>query len=277
MILTDEKGAQMCQLDPETGLLSETDWFRLYLAKSLDGAQSYLLRVPTEAYYNGEINLEAFALTHLATCSENIEAEFSKQKKNPNARVHYDWLFPKLAMTFLTGEDQGERQVNLLSIVDGKVEDFVPMAKLMTKYKVDAKTGAWILGRLYKLQSFLEENGGPYNFNVDGVILEPRFHRMVYLGAVRSGEWCDWDVSARNATAAINDWVEFNGTEHEEEFRELLSWFYDKENDHKWTGTEAHRILYDNLEKWWGHKYHPFTYMERESGTWQTIKDEPKF
>ncbi len=277
MILVDDKGTEMCELDPESGLLSVSDWFRLYLAKSLDGKQSYLMRVPTEAYHNGEINLEAEVLIHLEACSKNIEAEYAKEKKNPEARVHYDWLVPKLAATFIADEDQGHRQINLLSIVDGQVEDFVPMAKLVEKYKVDVKTAAWILGRLYKLQSFLEMCGGLYNFEVDGVILEPRMHRMVYLGMPRSGELMCWDESLRNATAAINDWVEFNGTEHEEDFRKLLEWTCSKDNSRRMTGTEAHKEFYGKLDDWWGHKYHPFTYMERDTGIWHSITDAPKF
>lgn len=277
MILVDKNGAKICELEPETDLLSETSWFRLYRSKSLDGKQSYLLRVPTDECYNGEINLEAVMLAHFEDWSNSTESDYSKAKGDPNARIHYDWLFPKLVGSFLTGEDQAFRQVNLLSVRDALVEDFVPMVKLMEKYKVDAKTGAWILGRFYKLQTFLEDCGGLYNFNVDGVILEPRMHRMVYLGFPCSGELCDWDKSVRNATSVILDWIENDGTEHEEDFRGLLEWICDENNGRKWSGTDAHCIFYKQLDVWWGHKYHPFTYMNRETGEWQTITETPKF
>ena len=266
----------MCKLEPELDLVLTSDWFKLYRAKSLDDKQSFLLRVPTDPCWNGEINLEAELLAHYVACCEDIETRYSKAKNNPAARVHYDWLLPQLSMTFITDESQGNRQVNLLTVRDANVEDFIPMAKLVEKYKVDARTAAWILGRLYKLQSFLEDYGGPYNFNVDGVILEPRMHRLVYLGIIRSGEWCDWHTSLRNATTAIHDWVELNGTVHEKDFLEWLEWAGTEDYYSYQDATETHKMFYAKLDEWWGHKYHPFTYMERETGAWHTIKNAPK-
>lgn len=268
MLLTDRNGAKKCIVNPDQDLLLVAKNYKLYLARKPDEEKTYFLRVPNDRSQNGQMNFEAEMLRHLAKCSEVTEARYAETTGNPDARVHYDWLFPSLEDTFLTGEDQGGRQVNMLGVSDAEVSDFMPLPKLKEAFDVDAKTAAWIIGRLFKLQTFLEDNGGFYNFREDQVIIEPKMHRLVYLGWSDAGEVCNWDSVAK-AAQAIRPWVRKNDTPDEDKFIELLEYLSDTEL--KMDGIRAHRTLYTDITKWWGHAYYPFTYFDKQVGSWRQM------
>ena len=152
-------------VDPDKGLLSVSDKYKLYHALAPDGTGDFLLRIPNERSQNGQINFEAEKLRFLDKASRRFEQAYQEAKGDPEARVHYDWLFPELFDSFITDSDQGSRQINLLRVRDAGVSDFVPLAKLQAKYCIDAKTCTWILGRFFKLQTFLEHVGSFYVFH----------------------------------------------------------------------------------------------------------------
>lgn len=274
MILEDREGTSKCLIDPINGLLSKSDLFRLYRAKSLDESQSYLLRIPSDASGNGRMNYEASTLSRLKEISDRTEVEFAEQRKDPDARVHYDWLMPVLVDSFISSEDQGYRQMNLLSIVDGNIEDYVPLSKLIESYKIDVKSAAWVLGRFFKLQSFLEMCDCPLQFRADQVILDPQMHRVVYLDW-SSAKGCSWGENIRREAELVLEWIKDGGTEHEDEFRSMLAYLADPQNVASLNGASAHALLYRNIDSWWGHKYHPFTYSDRKTGVWHQVQNAP--
>ena len=269
MILHDRGGTEKCVI-PENALVYESRSFRLYRALSLDQTQNYLLRIPRDATLNGEIDAEAETLKHLASCSAEIEAEYAESKHDPSARVHYDWLFPQLVDTFILDESQGYRQANLLSVIDGNIAEFYPLPKLMNAYRVDAKTAAWVLGRFFKLQTFLESVDVTLNFRADQVLVEPKMHRVVYLGWCLMGNGKSSDCG-KLAARTILGWQENNGTEHEDDFRNLLEKIADPSQT-RLDGVNLHQMLYGNLVTWWGRNYHPFTYLDRASRQWKQLE-----
>lgn len=276
LILQDRNGVPKCRVDPPNDLIFVSDTYKLYCAHGLEEPKDYIMRIPTNIGGNTQVNQEAEILRYLWQRSELLEQKYSEVMHDATARVHYDWLFPQLVDSFITDETQGSRQANLLSIIDGDVSDYVPMVKLIDKFKIDAKTAAWIFGRFLKLQAFLEDVGVIFNFRSDQVLIDPRRHRVVYLGWSQQGDPASYG-SVKFAAITMRDWLEDNGTEHEEDFRKLLNFLIDNPKSSVSEGASAHRMLYDNLEKWWGHSYYPFTYFDRNTLTWHQINDAPNF
>ena len=265
MILHNRDGTPKCSVDPDKGLLSVSDKYKLYHALAPDGTGDFLLRIPNERSQNGQINFEAEKLRFLDKASRRFEQAYQEAKGDPEARVHYDWLFPELFDSFITDSDQGSRQINLLRVRDAGVSDFVPLAKLQAKYCIDAKTCTWILGRFFKLQTFLEHVGSFYVFHADQVILEPKAHRMVYLDWSEDYDVYHWD-SVNRAASSMLSWLKFNDTPEEQRFADLLRYFVDETSEMR--GEDAHRLLYQHVEEWWGYHYYPFTYFDKDTNTW---------
>ena len=276
MILQDRNGVPKCRIDPQNDLIFVSDTYKLYCAHGLEEPKDYILRIPTNIGGNTQVNQEAEILRYLRQRSELLEQKYSEVMHDTTARVHYDWLFPQLVDSFITDETQGLRQANLLSILDGDVSDYVPMVKLIDKFKIDSKTAAWIFGRFLKLQAFLEDVGVIFNFRSDQVLIDPRRHRVVYLGWSQQGDSASYD-SVKVAAITTRDWLEDNGTEHEEDFRKLLDFLIDSPKSSVSEGASVHRMLYDNLERWWGHSYYPFTYFDRNTETWHQVNNAPSF
>lgn len=264
LILKDRDGIERCSLDPENALLSISSYDKLYRVQAMDSDEELLLRMPNSRFLNGRINLEAEHLRALAQESEKIEAKFAGSGND--GYIHYDWLFPQLVDTFITESEQDFRQANLLAIRDARVSDFVPMVKLMDYCKIDAKTAAWILGRFFKLQTFTDQTDIHFSFHVDQVLLEPVYHRMVYLGWQDS----DGDDNITLAGKAILDWTISHDIDDEERFIDLLRHFSSMPRGT--TGGQAHAELYGFIKKYWGRKYYPFTYYIESDKRWLQSK-----
>lgn len=271
MILCDRDDVQKC-IVPKNALVYESERYRLYRALSLDEKQSYLLRIPCDVALNVEVNSEAETLKLLKARSDDLEEKKASVTDGPLERIHYDWLFPKLVDTFILGEDQGYRQANLLSILDGDVADFYPLSKLKTTYFVDAKTAAWILGRFFKLQTFLDDIGVYYKFDPNQVLIEPKYHRVVYIGWTRTSD-IDHYNNGKLMAKIMLDWLKDNDTEHEADFRKLLTDIAGMPDDNVLEGVDLHRLLYGNIQVWWGRKYYPFTYFVSASNEWRRVSD----
>lgn len=270
LTVRDRHGMPRCVvLDPAEDLVFQGDGYRLYLAETPSGKGKCFLRLPETRLGNGDMQFEVEKLEFLEEASNKIEALYHEQKKDPNARVHYDWLIPRLEDSFITDESQDKRQANLISFVDAKVGDFFPLVQLMQKYKVDTKTTAWILGRFFKLQTFADDVDLCFNFWPDQVVIEPKMHRMVYLGWNLHEASHEWNNVARMARCML-DFTLAGDTPEDAGFMknlELLATISDM------SGMQAHRTLYTVIHKYWGRKYHPFTYYDLKTATWHSLTD----
>ncbi len=271
MILCDRDGVQKCVV-PENALVYKSERYRLYRALSLDEKQSYLLRIPCDVALNGEVNSEAETLKLLKEKSDDLEKKKALVTDGPVERIHYDWLFPRLVDTFVLGEDQGYRQANLLSILDGDVADFYPLPKLKNSYFVDAKSAAWILGRFFKLQTFLDDIGVYYKFDPNQVLIEPKYHRVVYIDWTHTSD-IDHYNNGKLMAKTMLDWLKDNDTEREADFRKLLTDIAEMPDDNVLEGMSLHRLLYGNIRVWWGREYYPFTYFVTASHEWRRVSD----
>ena len=270
LLLKDKHGIARCEIaNPAEDLLFQGDGYRIYLASTPNGKETVFLRLPTDRFGNGDMQFEVEKLEFLKKASDEIEVIYQKERKDPKARVHYDWLVPELWDSFITDESQNFRQANLIGIRDAKVRDFFPLPKLTEKYQIDTRSAAWILGRFFKLMTFADEVELGFNFMPDQVVLEPRMHRMVFLGWNLREYSPEWNNVAR-ASKCILEFTLPSETPEDEAFMKNLRFFAESRG---LSGAEAHRMLYAVIRKYWGISYHPFTYYNRETATWHSLTD----
>ncbi|MDO4507801.1 MAG: hypothetical protein Q4B65_00175 [Candidatus Saccharibacteria bacterium] len=270
LLVYDKSGIVKYEVnDPKKDLLFKSDSSNLYLAIDKKTGKTGFLRFPRDRLGNADMQLEVEKLKFLAETSETIESEYKKLIGNPDACVHYDWLFPELTGSVICNESQLNRQVNFLTAKDAELKDFFPLPRLTSRYKVDTRTGAWILGRFYKLQTFADTIRISFKFYPDQVIIEPKMHRMIYLG------WNlkDTDEPRQNImqmARVILSFIKPGDSDEDKEFIQILELM--AKEGHK-GGHYAHAWLYQIIKKLWGHKYHPFTYLDEETGLWRSLTD----
>ena len=130
MILKDRDGKEICSFDKSDLLFSsDAEQIKIYRVRSIADGKIKLLKVPYDKFSNNLIQNEASFLRFLAEKSD--EYEMKNKELGHDYAIHYDWLFPVLEESFLTGSDQGGRQMNLLSIRDANVSDFVPIDQVV--------------------------------------------------------------------------------------------------------------------------------------------------
>lgn len=260
----------------QNDLLAETEAYRLYLGRGLNTTDAMLCRVVKKPSLNGVMYSEFMLLNELAAMSDSLEEARIVAQGDDGRKIHYDWLFPVCEQSFSSKQLDG-RKINVLNMQGAPLDDFVPLVKLKSNIKVDAKSAAWILGRFLKLQSFLDEEGNYHSldFNPDMVLVAPKSHHVVYigwfddllLGGDRSRNRVEL-ISRLNLDRmfyTIETWVEPNDTPGEEEF---LAWLKSA-NGRFSNGLRAHMAYYDFLNELWGSGYYPFTF--KENGTWKSV------
>lgn len=238
-------------------LVAESDLYRLYVVN--DGSQDLLLRIPTDVSGNGDIEREAFVLEHLSKQSADYEIDFAVDH---DTKLHYDWLFPSLVESFVVAE-QGDRRVNILALLGANVSQVAPLVKFMEVENVDAKTTVWVLGRLLKLQSFVNEIGIDYTFSENEVLIDPHHHQVIYLGwnTAKFEENADPRLNIKLATRAVLEWGVENGTEGETEY---YKWLTQLADTGKRDAFVAFEDLYATARNIWGaRKYHPYVPIKK--------------
>lgn len=254
--------------------IGEAAKFRIYLGTMPDG-QPVILKV-AKTFEDGDILAEeASKFSILHSFGEQV-ANFEADQNGTNS--HYDWLFAKLLSSFME-PTQGDRRINVFATPDIDLNKLTPLSKLHAEVEIDARTSIWILGRFFKFYSFFEllaaagdssvaryPTFSPYDY-----LIGPEKHRLIYYNF--SGDVADvvaTDFVKATAKFILN-WVVIEDTPAEQEYLELLKSF----SEHGRNSFEAaHGNLYGLVEKLWGIQYHPFTYRNRNTMIWKTIKED---
>lgn len=287
MILKDRDGKEICSFDKSDLLFSsDARQIKIYRVRSVADGEIKLLKVPYDKLCNNLIQNEADFLRFLAEKSE--ESERKNEELGNVYLIHYDWLFPVLEDSFLTGPEQGGRQMNLLSIRDAQVDDFVPLAKMFSDYRVDARTSAWMLGRMLKLQTFVEQCGASFCAHRDYIIFEPKNHRLVYLNwldATRNPDNCEDNVASLkesvNCFMCWTNWyseeegLEYDSDRFKNEAKLLKTYSFLAE--YEIDAMEAHYMLYKTLDSIWERNYYPFTYIKASEKIWHSLEPDEDF
>lgn len=255
-------------------LIGEAEKFKIYLGKTEDD-QEVIVKV-AKTFEDGDILAKEAGKFKLL---DSFEAHIKRLEEDKGLSTsHYDWLFGRLHSSF-TESTQGDRRINVFKIPDIELSKLIPLSKLSAESEIDCRTSVWILGRLLKFYAFHELLGEwEYRsiprypvFSPDDYLIGPDSHRLIYYNFSE-------DIQDVIATAFVKSianfmikWVVIEDDSPETDYMDLLKDF--SENGRQ-TFEKAHKDLYSLVKELWGVRYHPFTYRERNSLIWKTIKED---
>ena len=254
--------------------IGEASKFRIYLG-TRDDKQPVILKV-AKTFEDGDVLAqEAGKFNILRSFGEQV-AKFEVSQGRSSS--HYDWLFANLLSSFMEPA-QGDRRINVFMTPDADLSKLIPLTKLHAEVEIDTRTSIWILGRFFKFYSFFEllaadrdDNVSRYPiFSPDDYLIGPEKHRLIYYNY--SGDMAD--IIANDFVKAISrfvfGWVVTGDNLEEQEYLKLLK---DLSEHGRYSFEEAHKDLYQLAEKLWGIQYYPFTYRDRDTIVWKTLKEE---
>ena len=253
--------------------IGEASKFRIYLG-TMDDEQPVILKV-AKTFEDGDILAEEAGKFNILRSFEEQVAKLEADQGGSNS--HYDWLFANLLSSFMEST-QGDRRINVFATPDIDLGKLIPLTKLHAEVEIDTRTSIWILGRLLKFYGFFEllaaDGENPIIrypiFSPDDYLIGPERHRLIYYNF--SGDMAD--VVAYDFVKAISrfilNWVVVGDDPAEQEYLELLKDLSESGRD---SFEEAHGDLYRLVERLWGIQYYPFTYRDRSTIVWKTIKE----
>ena len=241
----------------------------------MDDGHSVILKV-AKTFEDGDILAEEAGKFRVLHAFEKVIAKYVEIQGTSNP--HYDWLFANLLASFLE-PTQDDRRINVFAMPDIDLGELIPLTKLHAEVEINVRTSVWILGRLFKFYSFFEllaaQGDNPVTrypvFSPDDYFIGAKRHRLIYYNF--SGDVAD--VIATDFVKAISkfilDWVVVGDDLAEQKYFELLG---DFAKNGCASFEEAHNYLYTPVAKLWGIQYHPFTYRDRGTIFWKTIKED---
>lgn len=253
--------------------VAETAAYRIYLCEEVVSGRQCLLRIAAEVEHNGGLDREAYVLGELERLSNTIEAAYAEARGNPDSRLQYDRLFPKLMDSFVC-EDQGKRRINILAFRNiDEISKMVPLSNLAAKdrLRIDLRTSAWIMGRLLKLLVFVHGEGITVRMaSGNNILLEPKKHYMVFFdwssarmhhGKIPSKERADDIAAATRAVIAALGGNPETATflDVDEETRQYTDYLLRLASHHESNAERAHQQFYEIVDALWKREYYPFT------------------
>lgn len=254
--------------------IGEAPKFRIYLG-TMDDEQPVILKV-AKTFEDGDILAREAGKFNILRSFEEQVAKFEADQGGSNS--HYDWLFANLLSSFMEST-QGDRRINVFATPDVDLSKLIPLTKLHAEVEIDTRTSIWILGRFFKFYGFFEllaaDGDNPIArypiFSPDDYLIGPERHRLIYYNF--SGDVADvvaTDFVKATAKFILN-WVVVGDAPAEQEYLKLLKDFSEYGRN---SFEEAHGDLYRLVERLWGIQYHPFTYRNRGTIIWKTIKED---
>lgn len=173
-------------------VLAEFPGYRVRRCVNAAGREAYL-QVATSAEHNRVIGRQITALGALQRAAERVNAATER-------RLGYDYAFPELLGSTVLSSQAG-RSVAILGLRGvARLDDVMPLSRLLPGPYVDLKTSAWIVGRLFKWLAFAHEQLGwaVGRVRADNILLAPSQHYVVFF---------DWahtlPVEVRNARLEV--------------------------------------------------------------------------
>ena len=249
--------------------IGETSQFRIYTASKED--ESFIVKVAKTFDDGNVLEREAAKFTSLNSQVEHIDTLADKTTELGSG---YKLLLANINRSFME-PTQGDRRVIIISTPEISIDNLVPLPKLSNQTVIDARTSVWILGRIFKLYSLFElikcinsDEATKYPlFSPGDYLISPEYHRVIYYNF--SGEI--EDSLATNFVKAITKFVrKWVDDESDTEYLNLLDSFITDGRD---TFENAHKELYELVEGLWGIEYYPFTYKDKGTNYYKTIKE----
>ncbi len=252
-------------------LIGQSPKFRIYLGERSDG-KPVIIKV-AKTFEDGDVLAEEAGKFNLMRIMSDEIRHFEAVM---NKDSHYEWLFANLEASFLESS-QEDRRINVFSLPDVSFSKVVPLAKLVDQIEVDAKTSAWMLGRLFKLYSFFEliaiRDDAPAVeypvFSIDDYFIEPDKHRIIFYNYSSKITDVIANDYVKTITRAVMPWIAFE--DGEKDYQELLEAL---STDGTTTFETAHQMLYAVVDELWGRKYHRFTYRDKGTSVWKNLKED---
>ncbi|HEU5114525.1 MAG TPA: hypothetical protein VFT82_02035, partial [Candidatus Paceibacterota bacterium] len=174
-------------------LLGETEEFRLYECVLPDGSPG-ILKIATTPGHNGVLDREAFILDILRKEAVAVEAEYARVKPDSKKKLNYAFNFPSLVESFISPEQEGRRVLIVhFHEISKELADLAPLGHLASRehVRVDARTSAWILGKLLKILVFAHSLGITFvTIDGDNILINREEHYVALF---------DWSKAIRTS------------------------------------------------------------------------------
>lgn len=249
--------------------VAETGAYRLYLCRDEKGRQC-LLQIAAAVEHNGNLQRGAYVLKELERRADELEENYARVKKNPEAMLNYKLGFPELVDGFIS-QEQGARQVNILAFRNVKdVSKMVPLTNITAKdrFRVDLRTSAWIMGKLLKLLAFVFAEGFSVDPTGSNVLIEPEQHYVlifdwsaaqIYPEATPK-EMQSLQISrAARAVAVVLGGNLETGVFPDDSSKAYTDFILKLARGGMRDAEAAHKEFYALVDTLWERKYHPFT------------------
>jgi hypothetical protein len=140
------------------GRIGGTDEFTLYSCSSPEGASSdvpkvCILKIAADPVHNATLDREAFLLKSMLTEAARLEEAYLRVNPDTEMRMNYNFFFPNLVETFVSGGQRGRRVLVLsFDCIANSLGELVPLSHLESRgrVRVDQQTSAWVLGKMLK-------------------------------------------------------------------------------------------------------------------------------
>ena len=249
--------------------VAETGTYRLYLCRDEAGSQC-LLQIALATANNGGLQRTAYVLKELERYADELEEEYARVKKDPEAMLNYKLGFPELVDSFVS-QEQGARHINILAFRNvGDVRSMVPLSNITAKdrLRVDEHTSAWIMGKLLKLLVFAFSEGFSIEATGNNVLIEPKLHYVlifdwstaqVFPEAVpRETQSLQISKAAQAVVVVLGGELE-TGTFPDNSTKAYTDFVLHLARGGMRDAEQAHKEFYALVDALWERKYHPFT------------------
>jgi hypothetical protein len=252
--------------------LGRTPVYNVYQAIDTADDSWYMFKIASNTGDNGRLDREALVLKDIE--AEVLHIRRTEKPGVTHSGLRYEKCFPRLRESFLSKE-QGNRRVNIIEIPDtDTVKSLVPLEqwRLREKVRIDPKSSAWIIGRLFKVFTLTHPIGISVG-KIDGgnILVNPEKHRAIFF---------DWTSAHQHekfvppekvgeeiaqavrqvflalggdvATGALPKSDQLTGARYEKLLLEYMS------GSERNTDKAAQRF-YELVRDMWAAEFHPFT------------------
>lgn len=254
-------------------LIGQSSKFRVYLGHIED--RPAIVKI-AKTFDDNEVLIDD---ARMFTTLKNLHLHLKDMSNRLHEKViDYDKLFANLERSFME-ESQGDRIINVYTILDMNLDSMMPLAKLSNQFEIDVRTSVWIIGRLFKFYGMFEllevvehSDACKYPiFSPNDYFIGPEVHRLVYYNFSKEIQDIYATDIIRHISKYMLSWIVFTEDEKDQRYRSLLS---DLVENGRETAEQAHKDLYDLVRELWGIQYYPFTYRTRETLNWKIMKEE---
>jgi serine/threonine protein kinase len=254
--------------------VAEADEYRLYSCWEKSSKRQCLFQIAKTVENNGSLDRAAYILGELKQRADELEIEYAEITDDPKKRLNYSLGFPELVDSFVCSE-QGGRKINVLAFrhVDN-LSKMVPLSNITVKdqLRVDLRTSAWIMGKLFKLLAFAHSEGIlPKKLTGENILIEPDQHYVLIFdwssASTSFGQSSDEMKTQEISDAAKSVIAVLGGDpetgvfpdDGEDGFAQYTEHLLRLARGSEHNAGRAHKQFYELVEALWGLKFHVFT------------------